>query len=60
MISQDSSGNLTPHIADFGIAVIMGDNVVHGFKQDYTVGLSPGYAAPEIYGKLLYTTHRKI
>ena len=50
MLSQDEKGFLIPRIADFGIAVLAGTNVVHGFKQDHTVGYSPGYAAPEIYG----------
>ena len=49
-MSQEPNGKLIPRIADFGIAVVAVDNVVAGFKQDYTVGLSPGYAAPEIYG----------
>ena len=53
MVSQESNGNLIPRIADFGLAVVAGQNVVSGFVQDYTVGMSIGYAAPEIYGTFI-------
>ena len=60
MVSQDSSGNLIPHISDFGLAIAIGDNVVKGFQQGWCFGLSSGYAAPEIYSIFMLVKPRPI
>ena len=40
---------LVPHIADFGLAVVC-SNMVAGLEQDFSIGLSTSFAAPEIFG----------
>ena len=60
LLDQDSKGWLIPHISDFGIAQVEESSLVNGMKQDYAVGYSSGYAAPEIYGISVLVIRRTI
>ena len=44
MDQDHDSSKLVPHIADFGLSVIVSGTGVNGMEQDHSIGMSNGYA----------------